>query len=115
MIRRPPRSTLFPYTTLFRSPAVLAERIEGRRRNRVHGVRPDQLLNVDNVAVGGVLRAGAGPEQPLRLSSLCRERLPPRAAINLLVALVCPPGVGDGHLADDAFKRGAFGRVGGCL
>src|SRR5436189_4754427 len=25
MIRRPPRSTLFPYTTLFRSPALLAE------------------------------------------------------------------------------------------
>src|SRR3712207_7520735 len=24
MIRRPPRSTLFPYTTLFRSPAALA-------------------------------------------------------------------------------------------
>src|SRR5260370_15009133 len=24
MIRRPPRSTLFPYTTLFRSPLVLA-------------------------------------------------------------------------------------------
>src|SRR2546422_5859817 len=24
MIRRPPRSTLFPYTTLFRSPAVMA-------------------------------------------------------------------------------------------
>src|SRR3712207_8751502 len=33
MIRRPPRSTLFPYTTLFRSHAVLSgpaiERIEG--------------------------------------------------------------------------------------
>src|SRR2546428_4464237 len=26
MIRRPPRSTLFPYTTLFRSPAVTARR-----------------------------------------------------------------------------------------
>src|SRR3712207_8372920 len=25
MIRRPPRSTLFPYTTLFRSPAVAQE------------------------------------------------------------------------------------------
>src|SRR5256885_3752174 len=25
MIRRPPRSTLFPYTTLFRSPGVAAE------------------------------------------------------------------------------------------
>src|SRR3712207_7293765 len=29
MIRRPPRSTLFPYTTLFRSPAPAAS---GRRR-----------------------------------------------------------------------------------
>src|SRR5687768_17831034 len=28
MIRRPPRSTLFPYTTLFRSQAVGAQRIE---------------------------------------------------------------------------------------
>src|SRR3712207_7290931 len=30
MIRRPPRSTLFPYTTLFRSPARRNQR-EGRR------------------------------------------------------------------------------------
>src|SRR5256885_16173735 len=35
MIRRPPRSTLFPYTTLFRSPdprrdAVHVERVEAR-------------------------------------------------------------------------------------
>src|SRR5256885_8081678 len=28
MIRRPPRSTLFPYTTLFRSPANIAARLE---------------------------------------------------------------------------------------
>src|SRR2546429_6878419 len=28
MIRRPPRSTLFPYTTLFRSPAVLDHRAQ---------------------------------------------------------------------------------------
>src|SRR2546421_5571554 len=27
MIRRPPRSTLFPYTTLFRSPLYLTERV----------------------------------------------------------------------------------------
>src|SRR5947209_15809653 len=37
MIRRPPRSTLFPYTTLFRSEDVLpevggAEEVPGRRR-----------------------------------------------------------------------------------
>src|SRR5256885_11141516 len=28
MIRRPPRSTLFPYTTLFRSPQLLEEMFE---------------------------------------------------------------------------------------
>src|ERR1051325_1683252 len=33
MIRRPPRSTLFPYTTLFRS--VLVEVVEARVRDRV--------------------------------------------------------------------------------
>src|SRR3989449_6602708 len=39
MIRRPPRSTLFPYTTLFRSEALAApaqrERDTGRRTSRV--------------------------------------------------------------------------------
>src|SRR2546429_7625321 len=29
MIRRPPRSTLFPYTTLFRSPNLQFDRIQG--------------------------------------------------------------------------------------
>src|SRR3712207_7284343 len=32
MIRRPPRSTLFPYTTLFRSFAGLGERAVGHQR-----------------------------------------------------------------------------------
>src|SRR5258708_16007037 len=31
MIRRPPRSTLFPYTTLFRSPTVARQSIENLR------------------------------------------------------------------------------------
>src|SRR3989449_6084464 len=31
MIRRPPRSTLFPYTTLFRSPAAAAPRLAPRK------------------------------------------------------------------------------------
>src|SRR3712207_7716905 len=40
MIRRPPRSTLFPYTTLFRSDVELAEaeRVAYRARD-LHGVR----------------------------------------------------------------------------
>src|SRR5256885_10619740 len=44
MIRRPPRSTLFPYTTLFRSPAD-RPRAEGARaaaRRRHQPVRADR-------------------------------------------------------------------------
>src|SRR2546427_5101723 len=36
MIRRPPRSTLFPYTTLFRS-QIRDEMSAGRPRRRFHG------------------------------------------------------------------------------
>src|SRR5258705_3031588 len=32
MIRRPPRSTLFPYTTLFRSGRALEQAVAGRQR-----------------------------------------------------------------------------------
>src|SRR3712207_7023227 len=37
MIRRPPRSTLFPYTTLFRS-STASLLITGRRKNAAAGV-----------------------------------------------------------------------------
>src|SRR5260370_16024568 len=40
MIRRPPRSTLFPYTTLFRSPARFGERVRCHVLGpRVQGIR----------------------------------------------------------------------------
>src|SRR3712207_7137189 len=42
MIRRPPRSTLFPYTTLFRSPALRllpAQLVRGEAAQRVEQVR----------------------------------------------------------------------------
>src|SRR2546430_10943558 len=41
MIRRPPRSTLFPYTTLFRSRAEEGEQPSGpRERQAEHGIEP---------------------------------------------------------------------------
>src|SRR2546430_12180607 len=41
MIRRPPRSTLFPYTTLFRSRrAVGMEQVKEERRERQLGAQP---------------------------------------------------------------------------
>src|SRR5260221_7634219 len=40
MIRRPPRSTLFPYTTLFRSPKDCAARNQAARRRQIL-IEPD--------------------------------------------------------------------------
>src|SRR5216683_6516439 len=47
MIRRPPRSTLFPYTTLFRSirspgPHILPRRVQPREQIRKAGLRIDR-------------------------------------------------------------------------
>src|SRR3989449_5718016 len=42
MIRRPPRSTLFPYTTLFRSGGNDGVRLERRRRAFVVGSELDE-------------------------------------------------------------------------
>src|SRR3712207_9546422 len=57
MIRRPPRSTLFPYTTLFRSPARVAsaarfadDELDREGRDGRHGVR---LLDHSQESVPG--------------------------------------------------------------
>src|SRR2546427_9172022 len=51
MIRRPPRSTLFPYTTLFRSP-------QGRERPHFGG-QDGELLGVASPALDGRLQLAA--------------------------------------------------------
>src|SRR3712207_7469209 len=48
MIRRPPRSTLFPYTTLFRSQYVLAiDRMHPTLGKDVDGLHPAVLRMID--------------------------------------------------------------------
>src|SRR3989475_5553827 len=44
MIRRPPRSTLFPYTTLFRSDGLLGAAAAARRTGRDHAHPVDASL-----------------------------------------------------------------------
>src|SRR3712207_1932680 len=118
MIRRPPRSTLFPYTTLFRSiqglPALEALRLTGRgakglvrirllpdRRDdqggtyprclpRPHRARPVPLDRLPPRATGA-----GGPRRedltPGRQGRHLEERPPPPATLNLARA---PPCIG---------------------
>src|SRR3712207_8804514 len=87
MIRRPPRSTLFPYTTLFRSSKLLLARIEGARAQGARLLH--RLLGMDDVvdllerlraagqhvrgAVGvGLDRKSTRPELQSRQYIVCR-------------------------------------------
>src|SRR2546426_4948707 len=64
MIRRPPRSTLFPYTTLFRSPVLSSLRLAGAAR-RAHPARDEQLHHPQHVREGGHERRQAQGGDPL--------------------------------------------------
>src|SRR3712207_8615052 len=72
MIRRPPRSTLFPYTTLFRSHLaelrLLREARTGPVRRPQHGPRG----RLDHLPPRPAARAG-GPAAPLRRGGLRRS------------------------------------------
>src|SRR5256886_14891631 len=99
MIRRPPRSTLFPYTTLFRSErAAERDRLSGHGRGRVavtarvlvedprHDLRVGGDVGRRDVAVGpehdgNTLReaAGEGPPPAPREAVPGPRRAPPPA------------------------------------
>ena len=100
--RRPPRGS----------------RADGRARRKASNVAggtvstvsgPDQLLHVHEVAVPGVLRARARPQQPLHAGALRRERLPAIAGDALLEALVGELRVRDRDLALRARAQRALG------
>src|SRR2546422_3583953 len=67
MIRRPPRSTLFPYTTLFRSPF---DNPGIERAQERHDLMPDLIAAVDPRRVRGV-RAIDNPPWGQIVQDLC--------------------------------------------
>src|SRR2546427_7850939 len=79
MIRRPPRSTLFPYTTLFRSPRSLPQRIlplnypahfEVRRVSLNGGIRwSSDWVNVSHVLGGEYVDPVETDRKSTRLNS----------------------------------------------
>src|SRR3712207_7313591 len=82
MIRRPPRSTLFPYTTLFRSEREVAARVEevadlDERAGRTWAARAQQAPRVGQddggAAVVVVLLEVAVRDPPRRLDGRSEE------------------------------------------
>src|SRR2546427_11001405 len=64
MIRRPPRSTLFPYTTLFRSPMVRAA-LRAAMIPTVNGMMTVGLVQLPGMMTGQIL-AGSSPLVAIR-------------------------------------------------
>src|SRR3712207_8642792 len=89
MIRRPPRSTLFPYTTLFRSPQVDPQRDVGSGREDVDDGPPDgHLAPVLDLVLAPV--AERSEEHTSELQSrqylVCRLLLEKKNAIQQLIS-----------------------------
>ena len=78
---------------------VLQEAVQGGGRHGVDGIGRDERLDVEYVAVGGVLGAGAGPQGPLHPRALGLQRLPSVSGGGLLEIAVGEGGVGDSCLA----------------
>src|SRR5256885_5982207 len=81
MIRRPPRSTLFPYTTLFRSePAADAEhaRLQRRGDDRLHQGLPrlEVLAGDRHAEAAGQLPGGGEVDGQVRCAVRERDAFP---------------------------------------
>src|SRR3989449_2358958 len=78
MIRRPPRSTLFPYTTLFRSlvdverRAVVRRAFPGGRRRTDEGESPGHFREVDRHVLAAHRSEEHTSELQSRLHLVCR-------------------------------------------
>src|SRR3712207_8032730 len=70
MIRRPPRSTLFPYTTLFRSAIVEDEQAKRDLFVRLDELLPDARFLASNTSSVPIMKLGAGTRQPDRVLGL---------------------------------------------
>src|SRR5256884_6851234 len=74
MIRRPPRSTLFPYTTLFRSRSDFGGNHSGGSRRAQFNARACEFLIRSQTRRPRDLRSSGGGPRPLSAGSILRPR-----------------------------------------
>src|SRR3712207_8582936 len=95
MIRRPPRSTLFPYTTLFRSIVLVKGRIDRRDESRLGFMAQDVTVaeNLDASTNAPLhLRIPASALSELKIHQLRRDRKSTRlnsSHANISYAVFC--------------------------
>src|SRR3712207_7814544 len=97
MIRRPPRSTLFPYTTLFRSPEGMQKKLEQDiQLEAVRTVMPASVTAVNDHSL--IHRIGSGFRSEEHTSELqsrqylvCRLLLEKKTSVASFVISARPP------------------------
>src|SRR5258708_7650822 len=101
MIRRPPRSTLFPYTTLFRSlgrakEAALAVRFRNMQRQAVHPAADQGIVTGKQERRRNAELAGDGERAPLAGEQMARQtETPPWHFVDSAQHRLDFPGGGD--------------------
>src|SRR5258706_10717067 len=105
MIRRPPRSTLFPYTTLFRSlrPREVVAAIEGHREGPPHPRIGEETARLADVPDDRVEVEGSEPEDLVGECGVLGGRLGRLQPGDVLLARLQSDGerVGVGDVPDD--------------
>src|SRR2546422_8312142 len=94
MIRRPPRSTLFPYTTLFRSHFVVAVEPDGGPISLEVSGPPGTRAFLDQL-VAGVRSEEHTSELQSRLHLVCRLLLEKKKTRNERLPATSPPALAD--------------------
>src|SRR2546423_7822725 len=93
MIRRPPRSTLFPYTTLFRSEKLKVDvrwpaAVKYIRENRLNEVFAGEMTDIGIICQGGMYNAVIRALQTLGLADAFGNARVPIYCLNVTYPLV---------------------------
>ena len=91
--------------------AGLAKRLHGFIRQGIDRVGTNQLIHIHGLRIGGILGAGAGPQQALGLGTPLGQTLPALAGDDVLIGGIGRLGIGNGCGAEQLLDVGALSRV----